>query len=334
MSGEAIALKTTDLAVSLISPVYKAEAYLARCVDSVLAQTFKDWELILVDDGSPDRSGAIGDEYAAKDSRIQVIHKANGGVSAARQDGLDAAQGDYVIHVDPDDWIEPNMLQALYEKAVAEDADMVICDYFEDAGGTSKIITQAPSDLSSKVVFKELFHNLHGSCCNKLVRRALFAQYAIRFPEGYTILEDLYVSAMLCAQDIKIAYLPQAFYHYMQGENPNSLGHKYTHASVESIIAFCNAFVPLWRERGLACEEYFYKYATKSFAYDSREYSAKAIRALWPEINRKFAREAIRNCIRRPWVTEVWLGQYLPRIVGKVWCALAMRLNRVVGARE
>lgn len=316
-------------AVSLISPVYKAEAYLARCLDSIVSQTFTDWELILVDDGSPDSSGTICDEYATRDSRIKVIHKANGGVSAARQDGLDAANGEYVIHVDPDDWVEPDMLQSLYETAVAESADMVICDYSEDVGDNRKVVFQKPSSLDSNVVFKELFHNFHGSCCNKLVRRSLFDRFGIRFPEGYTILEDLYVTAMLCAHDIKITYLPKAFYHYVQDANPNGLGHKFNKKSVDSIMLFCEAFVPLWRARGLSYEEYFYKYATKSFAYDSGEYSAGKIRTLWPEINAKFAYEAMHNCISKPWVTEVWLGQYLPRVIGRTWCALVMRVGNM-----
>ena len=92
--------------VSIIVPVYKAEKYLNRCVDSILAQTFTDFELLLIDDGSPDRSGEICDEYAKKDSRIRVIHKENGGVSSARQRGLDESIGEYTIHADPDDWVE------------------------------------------------------------------------------------------------------------------------------------------------------------------------------------------------------------------------------------
>lgn len=102
--------------VSIIVPVYKAEGYLHRCVDSILAQTFTDWELLLIDDGSPDRSGEICDEYAQKDSRVRVIHKENGGVSSARQRGQDEACGEYTIHVDPDDWVEPTMLEELYQK--------------------------------------------------------------------------------------------------------------------------------------------------------------------------------------------------------------------------
>lgn len=315
--------------VSVISPVYKAEAWLKRCVDSVLAQAMDDWELILVDDGSPDKSGGICDEYSAKDKRIKVIHTKNCGVSAARQMGLDAATGEYVIHLDPDDWIEPDMLAALYGEADSQNADMVICDYSEDVGESRKVIAQKPSSLDSKVVFRELFHNLHGSCGNKLVRRSLFSEYEIRFPRGYTILEDLYVTAMLCSHDIKIAYLPKALYHYVQDANPHGLGRKYTRRSVESIISFCTAFIPIWRERGFSDEEYFYKYATKSFAYDSGECSRREIRQLYPEINGRLFIDSVRNVFCKPWMLEVYLGQYLPRFIGHTCCSMIGRIRKV-----
>ena len=103
-------MKRSTPKISIISPVYNAEPYIVKCLDSILAQTFESWELILVDDGSLDRSGNICDEYAAKDSRIVVIHKKNEGVGAARQTGMDNATGEYIIHVDPDDWVESDML--------------------------------------------------------------------------------------------------------------------------------------------------------------------------------------------------------------------------------
>ena len=114
--------------ISIIVAVYKAESCLRRCVDSLLAQTFQDYEILLVDDGSPDRSGEICDEYARKDNRVRVFHKENGGVASARQCGMNNARGEYVIHADPDDWVEPNMLEELYGKAKEENADMIICD--------------------------------------------------------------------------------------------------------------------------------------------------------------------------------------------------------------
>ena len=98
--------------VSVIVPVYKAEKWLHRCVDSILTQTMEDFELLLIDDGSPDRSGEICDEYAAKDSRVRVFHKENGGVSSARNLGLDNAKGEYICFLDSDDWIDSETLEA------------------------------------------------------------------------------------------------------------------------------------------------------------------------------------------------------------------------------
>lgn len=239
--------------ISLICPVYKAESYLRRCVDSVLAQSYHDWELILVDDGSPDQSGAICDEYAKKDVRIKVIHRLNGGVSDARQTGIDAAHGEYTMHIDPDDWVEPNMLEELLCKAQESNADMVICDFYEDSKAGSILIRQQPSSLKSEVVFRELFKHLHGSCCNKLIRRTCYSDYNIRFPEGYTFLEDLYVTAILCTHDIKIAYLPKAFYHYIQDENEHSMVKKPTNRSVDSIVMFCKALRSLLMIISLRC---------------------------------------------------------------------------------
>ena len=174
-------------AVSVIVPVYKAENYLCHCVDSLLAQTFPDFEILLIDDGSPDHSGDICDEYARKDSRVRVFHKENEGVSSTRQCGIDNAKGEYTIHADPDDWVEPDMLEELYKKAKEEDADVVICDFYEDIGDKRKYIRQQPSALDHKTVLRELFQQLHGSCCNK------------------------------------IGYLPRAFYHYEQNVNAGSL---------------------------------------------------------------------------------------------------------------
>ena len=100
-------------AISIIIPVYNAENYLRRCIDSVLSQSFTDFELILVDDGSKDKSPQICDEYASQDTRVRVIHKANGGVSAARNDGLDIAKGEYITFIDSDDWVERDYLSTL-----------------------------------------------------------------------------------------------------------------------------------------------------------------------------------------------------------------------------
>lgn len=214
--------------ISIISPVYNAERYIVKCLDSILVQTFQDWELILIDDGSLDGSGIICDEYAAKDSRIVVVHKMNGGVSAARQTGLDIATGEYVIHIDPDDWVESTMLQELYEKADAEEADVVICDYYVTTDRKNIRSIQKPSKLEARIVLRELFQQLHGSCCNKLIKRVYYNKFDIHFPKDLNYCEDLLTWVQMFQHDeLKITYLPKAFYHYVQHEN--SITHAYTY---------------------------------------------------------------------------------------------------------
>lgn len=219
--------------VSVIVPVYKAEAYLHRCVDSLLAQTMSEFELLLIDDGSPDGSGAICDGYAARDSRVRVFHKSNGGVSSARQCGVDNACGEYIIHADPDDWVEPAMLEELYAKAVSENADVVICDYFIECISGSYYSKQQPSKNDASTVLREFFVNLHGSCCNKLVRREAILQYNVRFDTRLSYCEDTYYHSTLLVNPVSIAYLPKAFYHYDQRMNTNSIVSKYNAESFE-----------------------------------------------------------------------------------------------------
>ena len=115
--------------ISVIVPVYNVEKYLRQCLDSVLAQTYRELEIILVDDGSTDGSGAICDEYATRDSRIKVVHQQNGGLSSARNAGLDLATGEYVAFVDSDDYIHETMLELLYQALVENNADTVICNF-------------------------------------------------------------------------------------------------------------------------------------------------------------------------------------------------------------
>ena len=213
--------------ISVIVPVYKAESYLHRCVDSLLAQTFQEYEILLINDGSPDGSGEICNAYARQDKRVRVFHKENGGVSSARQYGMEHALGEYIIHADPDDWVEPTMLTELYAKAKETDVDMVICDFFVDEKeNESRIVIQKPSSLDAETVCRELFQHLHGSCWNKLLRKECCEYFGIRFPLGLSYCEDLYVNARLLSKKIRVAYLAKAFYHYDQYINADSLVHR------------------------------------------------------------------------------------------------------------
>lgn len=115
--------------ISVIIPVYKVEKYIVKCVESILAQTYRNLEIILVDDGSPDNCPGICDEFAALDTRVRVIHKDNSGVSDARNIGLNVAKGEYIGFIDSDDWIAPNMYETLLASIIKYDADIAVCDY-------------------------------------------------------------------------------------------------------------------------------------------------------------------------------------------------------------
>lgn len=237
---------TQSPSISIIVPVYKAEPYIHRCLDSIVAQTFKDWECILVDDGSPDRSGRICDEYAARDPRFRVIHQANGGVSRARQAGTDAACGEYTIHCDPDDWVEPAMLASLYAKAKADDADMVICDFYIEQNGITTRCHQEPQSYAPCDVIRQMLtppqaplQQLHGSCCNKLVRQACYNNPHVHFPEGVNLCEDLYVNCnLLYYSAAKVTYLNKAFYHYQIIEGASSVSQSYSAKTITELQRF------------------------------------------------------------------------------------------------
>lgn len=265
--------------MSVIVPVYKAESYLHKCVDSLLKQTLADFEILLIDDGSPDRSGEICDAYAKCDTRVRVLHQPNGGVSVARQRGLEMAVGEYVIHADPDDWVEPAMLQALYSKSVAEDADMVICDFYANYGEKQEYITQQPDGLSHWMVLRNLFQHLHGSCCNKLVRRECLNRYMVTFNTELSFCEDLYFNASLLLFPIKIAYLPQAFYHYEQVVNVNSLVNNYTKRSFEYDVNLRKKFCELLynTEAYEVCKRRM-SFLIVSRAYDGKVFTSKEFR--------------------------------------------------------
>lgn len=225
--------------ISIIVPVYNAEAYLHRCIESLLAQTFHDFEILLINDGSLDKSGEICDYYAQRDVRIRVFHKENGGVSSTRQLGIELAKGKYSIHCDPDDWVEPDMLEELYKKAIATDADMVICDFFVDSTQNTTICKQPiKSNRSNDVLIQLLENRLHGSTCNKLIRHSLYSKYNVYFPNSIDYCEDFCVICQLLQQQLYISYLPKAYYHYNQFENAESITRKMNIKFIQRVMAF------------------------------------------------------------------------------------------------
>lgn len=221
--------------VSVIVPVYKVERWIERCARSLFGQTLDEAEFIFVDDCSPDGSIAVLarvlEEFPQRKRHVRIIrHTENRGVSASRQDGLDAATGEYVIHADPDDWVETNMLERLYEKAKAEDADMVICDFYQvnPKSGRKRLFAQKPDSFDAETVQQQLFRNLHGSVWNKLVRLEVIQKANVRFPEYYSFCEDLTFNTELLNLPLKIAYLPEAFYNYIWNATGGSLSSAYS----------------------------------------------------------------------------------------------------------
>ena len=203
--------------LSIIVPVYDVERYLQKCIDSILAQTFTDFELILVDDGSPDNCPALCDAAAAKDARIRVIHQKNGGLSAARNAGLDAARGAWIGFVDSDDYIAPEMYEALYYAVQSTGADLALCDYAEvDETGApcpQMHASLSGTELTGRELLKKATDSPIQPAWNKLYRRAIFTQ--LRYPEG-RLNEDLFLIPEVSLQIQKAVVVPKVLYYYVQ----------------------------------------------------------------------------------------------------------------------
>ena len=219
------------------------EHLMRKCIDSVLRQTFRNTEVLLVDDGSTDNSPTICDEYIKVDGRVRVFHKPNGGLSDARNLGLAHAQGKYIIFADPDDWVDADGLDKLYEKAEIEDADMTICDLYREDCYVRHYVKQQPSSLDRETVLRELFLNIGGFTVNKLIKREIYQKYNITYPLGIYGCEDQYTMASILLHDVKIAYEPVAFYHYMY--NSNSLTRYYDEQTYQMDVHILEMFIEL-----------------------------------------------------------------------------------------
>lgn len=205
--------------VSIIVPVYNAEPYLRRCVDSILLQSYSKFEVILVDDGSTDESGKICDYYAQSDSRITVVHKQNGGISSARNAGLKLIRGDYIAFVDSDDWVERDFIESLLSM-MSSNVEIASCCMFLDYADNSKKESYGKDCVMSSLDVIEtglINQNCFGNYfCNKIFARKLFD--GIQFPEGM-VYEDvaLFYKVLLNAESI--ALIDRCLYHYSQSNS-------------------------------------------------------------------------------------------------------------------
>jgi len=259
-----------EIKISVIVPVYNAGCMICRMLDSLLCESFNDFEVIIVNDGSTDCTPDIIESYVNRDTRVRVFHKANEGVAMARQMGVDNARGEYSIHADVDDWVEPTMLEELYNRATAEEADVVIADYFVNTGDVETINSQQPSSLKPADVLRNMFENrLFGALWHKLIRTSLYTQYNLCFYKDINHCEDLLIWVQLLQhQNITIAYLPKAFYHYWV--NPYSITHAFTRKTYETRLLFLEKlkellFLPEFSEMP---EKVEFDIFTEGFIYD------------------------------------------------------------------
>jgi glycosyltransferase involved in cell wall biosynthesis len=205
--------------VSIIVPIYKVEKYLDRCIKSIVDQTYKNLEIILVDDESPDKCPKICDGWAKKDKRIKVIHKKNGGLSDARNEGIKKATGSYIGFVDSDDYIEPNMYELLLNNLLNNNCDISICSFYVEFDSGAKTIDNSHNGncevFDSLIALKYLIldKKITNHAWNKLYRKSLFDK--IKFPAGKKF-EDIAIMYKLFEQSDRIALSDYIGYHYIQ----------------------------------------------------------------------------------------------------------------------
>jgi len=258
-----------DELISIIVPVYNVEKYLNKCLDSIMTQTYKNLEIILVDDGSTDNSGMICDEYSRKDNRIKVIHKANGGVSDARNKGLEIASGDFIGFVDSDDWIDCDMYKFLYEGIKTYNADISICGHYDVCYNEILHITHVKKTIiyNRCEAIEELVNDNTFRCYlwNKLFKKNLFNK--IKFPIEFPIVrtnEDKAVMYKLFDQANTIVYLHNVLYFYRKRQG--------------SIYSRPRSFVNIYGNYKAELERYFYlkeKYPTiENFLFRKLIYSS------------------------------------------------------------
>lgn len=221
--------------VSIVVPIYNVEKYLYRCVDSILNQSYQNLEVILVDDGSPDNCGKICDEYAVKDSRVKVIHKYNGGLSDARNYGLNYASGQYIIFIDSDDYIEKQLVERALGEIEKQDADVVIWGYFADFVDDNESLIDSQKRVPKKQVYDskdssfKVYSDLVGFigyAWNKMYRTDYLKTNNFKFEKGLSLVEDIVFNSPALSNCKKVVFLNEAYVHYMQRPR-DTLGTKY-----------------------------------------------------------------------------------------------------------
>lgn len=242
-----------DVLISVVIPVYNVEKYLHQCLDSVIGQSYKNLEILVVDDGSTDKSGSICDAYAARDERITVYHTANQGLSAARNYALDRATGDYIAFLDSDDWLEADAYAILIKEAVNTGADIVHFRFYqefvnrtmESSGSRNRFVVEGAEILRSLLLKKTVSDDVW----DKFYKASLFK--TIRYPEG-RIFEDKATTYQLVKEAVKLVFLPDCLIHYRNRNNSLSNIH-----SMKSLVDYWLAYRGRFEVLGAVSQEYY-----------------------------------------------------------------------------
>lgn len=230
--------------ISVIVAVYKAENYIRRCLDSIRDQTFTDFEVLMIDDGSPDRSGEICEEYSRRDSRFLTFHQENRGVGAVRHFGINQAKGIYSIHVDPDDWIEPDMFEQMYNKITETNTKICICNIILEYDDKTILKFKSNSNLFNNTNFNNLSSKdkTTGGLCNKLIETKSIQEVNLQTVMDLKVYEDTFLLFMLSNYSMDYCSVEKVLYHYDQYTNNNSLYRFYRKRdNGQSVIKFLEA---------------------------------------------------------------------------------------------
>lgn len=279
--------------ISVIVPVYKVEAFLHRCVDSILSQSFADFELILVDDGSPDSCGDICEAYGAQDSRIHVIHQENGGLSAARNTGIDYVMehstGKWLAFVDSDDWVHPDFLKTLYSIAQQTGSKISVCGFFRTEGEAFP----ETQDFSVLSLTADDYYcgQIHGGetavAWNKLYHRSLFEN--LRYPVG-KLHEDEFTTYQAVYKAGNIGATPAALYAYYQ--NPEGIMRSQWNPRRMHVLEAFEQQIAFAKEQG---NTRFFRKIAEQYLYSTYEHLKQAHPDYWKELRFRL-RKALRLC--------------------------------------
>ena len=246
--------------ISVIVPVYKVEKYIHRCIDSILDQTFADFELVLVDDGSPDNCPAICDDYAAKDSRIRVVHKQNGGLSSARNAGVDIAVGEYILFCDSDDYVSPIWCETMLRCICEHPEAFVVSNLWKVVDG-EEIPYQPVSETIEKTDYFSIYKKgVSAYAVNKIYCLKILQEHNLRFDETCTFAEDVGFNAQYCALCNSCYYIGVPLYYYVQ--NTDGIMHTYRSDMYEMNIPLFWYRVPLIAEENVGefCDTWVYNF--------------------------------------------------------------------------